>query len=233
MTRLRLLDLFCCAGGASVGYARAGFEVVGVDIRPRRNYPFRFVQMDALDYVRIHGWRYDAIHASPPCQAFTIANKGPRERGEVEHPDLLAPTRDALRRLGRPYVIENVPGAPLIDPMLLCGSMFDLRARDVDGRWLALRRHRLFESNVWLMSAGGCAHDATPVGGSYGGGHYERTDQRDAKRRGGYTPPPAVRAALLGIDWKMTRHELAQAIPPAYTEHIGTQLIAEIRRAAA
>lgn len=225
MTKPRLLDLFCCAGGAGVGYARAGFEVVGVDIDPQPNYPFEFHQADALTYLSEHGNEFHVIHASPPCQAYSIT----RHSHSVEHPDLLAPTRAALVQLGSPYVIENVEGAPLIDPLTLCGSEFGLRANDVDGIPLVMRRHRLFESNIWLMGAGGCFHDQTLVGGSYTGNHHRKPGHRDnPARRGGYTPALSVRAALLGIDWKMTEHELAQSIPPAYTEFIGLQLLEQL-----
>ncbi|MFE4469526.1 hypothetical protein ACFRFH_11995 [Leifsonia sp. NPDC056824] len=223
MSRPRLLDLFCCAGGAGMGYHRAGFDVVGVDIDPQPNYPFEFHQGDALEYLRHHRHVFDAVHASPPCQLYSTTANAHDASG---HPDLVEPTRGAILEAGLPYVIENVEGAPLVDPLLLCGTMFGLRAPDVDDVPLALRRHRLFESNVWLMGAGGCAHDNTQVAGSYTGGRHRTPEHRDnPARRGGYTPAKSVRAALLGIDWKMTEHELAQAIPPAYTEFIGAQLI--------
>lgn len=227
----RLLDLFCCAGGAGTGYARAGFDVVGVDIDAQPRYPFEFHQGDALEYLREHGPDFDVIHASPPCQRYSVT----RHAHGVEHPDLLAPTRAALIELGLPYVIENVPEAPLIDPLVLCGSEFGLRAPDVDGVELAMRRHRLFESNIWLMGAGGCVHDDTIVGGSYKGVYakFRRPEGRDdPNRRGGYTPAVSVRGALMGIDW-MNEHELAQAIPPAYTEFIGNQLIRSLTLEAA
>ena len=127
-------------------------------------------------------------------------------------------------------MIENVEGAPLIDPLTLCGSEFGLRALDVDGVPLVLRRHRLFESNLWLVGAGGCYHDRTQVAGSYTAGRHRTPAHRDnPERRGGYTPALSVRAALLGIDWRMNEHELAQAIPPAYTEFIGAQLLEHVR----
>lgn len=220
----RLLDLFSCAGGAGMGYHRAGFEVVGVDIDPQPRYPFEFHQADAMEYVAAHWSEFDVIHASPPCQAYSIT----RNAHDANHPDLLEPTRDALIATGLPYVIENVEGAPLIDPLTLCGTEFGLRARDVDGVELALKRHRLFESNVFLMGAGGCEHDGTPWAGVYGGSRHRTPEHRDnPERRGGYTPARPVRASLLGVDW-MNDYELAQAIPPAYTEHIGHQLIAAL-----
>jgi DNA (cytosine-5)-methyltransferase 1 len=220
----RLLDLFCCAGGAGMGYHRAGFEVVGVDIEPQPHYPFEFIQADALAYAASHADEFDVIHASPPCQVHSATANAHR----VKHPDLLAPTRDLLRQLGRPYVIENVERAPLIDPVMLCGTMFGLRAADTDGVELQLQRHRLFETSFPVgMAPAPCAHDSTPVGGSYKGSRRRTPADRDQKRRGGYTPALSVRAELLGIDWMNMRneHELAQAIPPAYTEFIGRQLI--------
>ncbi len=225
----RLLDLFCCAGGAAMGYHRAGFEVVGVDINPQKNYPFEFHQADAIDYLIAHAHEFAAVHASPPCQTHSIT----KHAHASEHPDLLEPTRDALIETGLPYVIENVEGAPLRDPLTLCGSEFGLRAEDIDGLPLALRRHRLFESNIWLVGAGGCIHDDTQIAGSYTAGRHRTPEHRDnPARRGGYTPALKVRAALLGIDWKMNEHELAQAIPPAYTEFIGGQLLAALAVAA-
>jgi DNA (cytosine-5)-methyltransferase 1 len=229
MSRPRLLDLFCCAGGASVGYHRAGFEVVGVDLdgRHRRRYPFEFHQGDALEYVRAHGHEFAAIAASPPCQAYTAANRANRAAGKNPHPDLVAPTRVALAATGRPYIIENVEGAPLLHPLLLCGTEFGLEAVDTDGTPLELRRHRVFESNVYLYGAGGCQHKPVTghqVGGVYGGGSATITRARTI-RHGGYTPATPVRAALLGVDWTMTQYELSQAIPPAYTEHLGRQLL--------
>jgi DNA (cytosine-5)-methyltransferase 1 len=225
--RPRLLDLYSCAGGASRGYHLAGFDVVGVDIDPQPRYPFAFHQADALTYLTDHGHEYDVIHASPPCQAYSVT----KHAHDREHPDLLQPTREALQATGLPYVIENVPGAPLIDPLTLCGTEFGLTAPDLDGITVALRRHRLFESNIWLMGAGGCYHDATPVAGSYTGSRNRTPEHRDQPRLGGYTPHRTVRAALLRIDW-MTEHELAQAIPPAYTEWIGTQLLDALKEAA-
>jgi len=225
----RLLDLFSCAGGAAVGYARAGFEVVGVDIQPQPHYPFEFHQADALEYAAEHGDEFDFIHASPPCQAYSKTKNAHTNT----HPDLLIPTRWVLHMIGKPYVIENVEGAPLVDPLRLCGTEFGLRALDVDGLPLALQRHRLFESSMWLEGAGGCIHDGTQIAGSYKASRHRTPAQRDnPARRGGYTPALPVRAALLGIDWHMNEHELAQAIPPAYTEWIGRQLIESMELAA-
>lgn len=214
-----------------MGYHKAGFEVTGVDKDKQKNYPFEFIQTDAIEYLFEHGHEYVVRHASPPCQLFSTTKHSHADKGE--HPDLLVPTRKALIEVGGIYVIENVEGAPLIDPLTLCGSEFGLRAPDVDGLPLALKRHRLFESNVWLVGAGGCAHDNTQIAGSYTAGRHRTPEHRDnPARRGGYTPALSVRAALLGIDWTMNEHELAQAIPPAYTEFIGDQLIKALAVAA-
>jgi DNA (cytosine-5)-methyltransferase 1 len=211
-----------------MGYHRAGFDVVGVDIDPQPRYPFEFHQADALEFLREHGHEFDAIHASPPCQAYSVT----RHAHDSEHPDLVEPTREAMNATGLPWVMENVEGAPLVAPLTLCGSEFGLRAQDVDGMWLALKRHRLFESNVFLMGAGGCSHDNTQIAGVYTGSRHRKPEHRDNPgRRGGYTPARTVRAALMGIDW-MNEHELAQAIPPVYTEFIGAQLIEALEMAA-
>jgi DNA (cytosine-5)-methyltransferase 1 len=217
---MRLLDLFCCEGGAAMGYHRAGFEVVGVDINPQPRYPFEFHQGDALEFLAAHGHEFDVIHASPPCQAYSIT----KHSHNVEHVELIEPTRALLVASGKPYVMENVVGAPIVDALTLCGSMFGLVAEDDDGTPLRLQRHRLFESNVWLMAAGPCFHDPSmEVGGVYGGGSRDRNHAMEI-RRGGYTPGKRVRADLMGMDWA-TLHGLSQAIPPAYTEFIGGQLM--------
>lgn len=223
MNAPRILDLFCGEGGAAMGYHRAGFEVVGVDVDSRalRRYPFETIHADALDVLAdtrfVAG--FDAVHASAPCQAYSITR---HTHGRV-HPELIDPVREGLSASGLPYVIENVPGAPLRSPLLLCGSMFDLGAIDTDGTRLRLQRHRLFESNVFLFGPGtDCRHDTRiQVGGVYGGGS---SDHRNSGIRGGYSPAKKTAAALIGADW-MTLHGLAQSIPPAYTEFIGTQLV--------
>jgi DNA (cytosine-5)-methyltransferase 1 len=203
----RLLDLFCGAGGCSVGYDRAGFEVVGVDIAPQPRYPFEFHEADALTFP-LEG--FDAVHASPPCRAHTTL----RHRTGGDYPDLVAATRHRLLDSGLPYVIENVVGAPLLNPVTLCGSAFGL---GVGGR--QLRRHRLFESNAPVM-AHPCQHHGPAVGvyGTGGGGQMTRGFKAEGV---------ADARVALGIDW-MSLAELAQAIPPAYTEHIGGYLLAEV-----
>ena len=208
--RPKLLDLYCGAGGAGVGYHRAGFDVTGVDLNPQPNYPFTFHQVDALEYLAEHGHRFDAIHASPPCQRYS---KSTRRWGTNDsHPDLVEPTRDLLRASGRTYVIENVPGAPLVDPTVLCGSMFGLRLDG--GRYL--RRHRLFESNVPLAPPPSCDHTGLAVG-VYG--HPGGSSQRDGLTFGSF----AMWQAVMGVDW-MTVRELGQSIPPAFTTWVGDQL---------
>lgn len=227
MSRPRLLDLFSCAGGAGMGYWRAGFKVTGIDIEPQPRYPFEHHVTDAIEYLLEHGQEFDVIHASPPCQVHSRT----KHAHTSEHPDLLQPTRDALRRVGVPYIIENVEGAPLIDPVLLCATMFGLRANDVDGVELQLQRHRLFETSFPVpLAPAPCAHDSTPIAGVYGGSRHRKPEHRDnPARRGGYVPAREVRSRLLGIDWMKTDHELAQAIPPVYTEWLGVQALAHIR----
>jgi DNA (cytosine-5)-methyltransferase 1 len=207
--RPRLLDLFCGAGGAAMGYYRAGFDVVGVDNRPQPRYPFEFHQGDALTWPM---GGFDAIHASPPCQAYSAMRTNWNARND--HPDLLPPTRVLLDISGLPWVIENVPGAPMDPLVLMCGSAFGL---GIPG--YQLRRHRWFEvSGFWPMSLP-CQHSG-PVIGIYG------DHGRDHRRKEGYGRyfTLAERQEALGIDW-MARDELDQAIPPAYTEHIGRQLL--------
>lgn len=224
---VKLLDLFCCEGGAGIGYHRAGFDVTGVDIEPKyaKRYPFDFHAADALEFVKEHGHEFDAIHASPPCQGYSMATNGSHTKGD--HPRLIEPVRDALTATGKPWVIENVIGAPLRNPLMLCGTMFYLRATDTDGTELRLERHRLFESNVSMLAPATCWHGKNrPVGGVYGGGRKDRWEAKHV-RKGGYTPPSkTVRAKLIGVDPDhMTLHGLNQSIPPAYTEHIGLQLL--------
>jgi hypothetical protein len=212
--RPRLLDLFCGAGGAAMGYHRAGFEVVGVDIRPQPHYPFEFWQMDALDF---DASAFAAIHASPPCQLFSRAGKlRDAQGGKSSSLDLLTPVRPLIQATGLPYVIENVTGAPL-EGVFLCGSSFGL----------GVRRHRIFESNLLLLGAP-CQHQAQgrPVGVYHVPG--------DDIPKGGKTARDVPEAQeAMGIDWMPKWDELKEAIPPAYTEHIGRQLMAHLASVAA
>ena len=221
----RILDLFCCAGGAAKGYADAGFEVVGVDIDPQPNYPYEFHQADAIEFVKEHGHEFDAIHASPPCQTFSRT----KTLHGNEHPDLIKPTRDALVASGKPWVMENVVGAPLIDPIKLSGQHFNMTAQDVDGVPLKLVRNRLFESNILLRVPDSFhANRHIQTASIYGAGGGWTPRHRDIHdRRGGYIPHTDVIKQLLGIDW-MSKHEMSQSIPPVFTEWVGGQIIDHI-----
>jgi DNA (cytosine-5)-methyltransferase 1 len=216
-----LLDLFCKAGGAGMGYHRAGFDVVGVDIEPQPRYPFAFIQADALEFLGSllggqHG--FAAVHASPPCQAYTAMRSRWPDR---DYPELIGPTRELLERIGLPYVIENVEGAPLQDPIMLCGSMFP---------GLEVRRHRLFECS-FPVTRPHCDHAGQgPVVGVYG--NTGAGGNRGLERRRGRTNGVADWRRAMGVDW-MTAKELTQAIPPAYTEFIGHTMIHETERMAA
>lgn len=211
-----------------MGYYRAGFDVVGVDIAPQPHYPFRYWQMDALEsFCRLdpevlEAQGFDAIHASPPCQSYSTLGV---LHGKV-YPELVEPVRDLLIGSGLPYVIENVLGAPLHNAVTLCGSEFQLTTRTLLHGQVWLKRHRLFESNVFLWSAGGChCHGklTVPVYGHGGGGNRQ-------KMRGAGVAQAS--REVMGIDW-MTRAELDQAIPPAYTEFIGAQIMAHLKAKAA
>lgn len=221
-----LLDLFSCQGGASSGYVEAGFDVIGVDHRPQPHYPFAFEVADLSDPATILGLiarhRPRAVHASPPCQRFTQGLAGNVKADN--YPDLVASTRAALAASGLPYVIENVPRAPLLNPLTLCGTEFGLTTHDDDGSEVWLRRHRLFESNVTLMGAGGChcASKRGKIAGVYGGARSTREGAKE--RKGGYTPSVEVARRLLGVPW-MTLHGAQQCIPPAYAAFIGGQLL--------
>lgn len=229
----RLLDLFCGAGGASMGYHRAGFEVVGVDVKPQPRYPFTFVQDDALALLSTYqpgiGWwdepPFDAIHASPPCQAWSqlvTMRTDLRDNGAHDHPELVEPTREYLEATGLPYVIENVPGAPLINAVTICGGAAGLPVVETMQGRRRVRRHRLFETN-WPLMVPPCDHSYPSLGVYGNGGHWKRTGDR----RGGYQGSFAECRIGMEMDWT-TRAELAQAIPPAYTEIIGQQLLALI-----
>ena len=202
-----------------MGYHRAGFEVVGVDIDPQPRYPFEFHQAGALEYLAEHGREFDVIHASPPCQhASTIAKQQRILRpGKYNHPDLIEPTRRALIASGKPYIIENVEGADLINPAELCGSWFGLD----------LRRHRNFETSFPLFSTP-CSH------------HWQKPRFRSLDKRRNtlasvigvhghinYSGEFELRKNAMGIEW-MNSDELSEAIPPAYTEFIGKQLLSQL-----
>jgi DNA (cytosine-5)-methyltransferase 1 len=211
VSRPKLLDLFCGAGGAAMGYSRAGFEVTGIDIEPMPNYPFKFVRMDALEYVAEHGKAFNVIHASPPCQGYSVmAHATGREA-----PRLIPATREALRATGRPYVIENVELAhrEMRNYVTLCGTMFGLK----------IRRHRLFEmSPAYYGLLPPCACQNGVKRGQLVG------QMLSGKVAPGRAPRPGIytesdRREAIGVPW-MTTMEARQAVPPAYTEFIGQQL---------
>ena len=203
MTRPRLLDLFCGAGGCAAGYVRAGFEVHGVDIKPQPRYLLSgassFTQADALEYLAAHGREFDAIHASPPCQAYSAALR----HMASPKPQLIEVVRRALAM--RPYVIENVVGAPLHFPALVCGTALGL----------PLRRHRLFECSFLAMSSG-CIHSIETM----------NPHRASSRLRIGYAPERRF-AEAMGTHW-MSKAEARQAIPPAYTQFIGKQLLSAL-----
>lgn len=211
MSKPRLLDLFCCAGGAGMGYSLAGFDVVGVDIDPQPHNPHPFIQADvmAMDVKFLR--TFDAIHASPPCQAYSQAH---RIRGR-DHPDLIAPLRRMLNAAGVPYVIENVPGAPLNPQhsIMLCGSMFPE---------LRVYRHRWFETSFRCRAPHHPAHDAPQV--KMG----RPVAQGDFIQVVGNFSGVAYAREAMGIDW-MPRDKLREAIPPAFTRYIGGQLLSHLR----
>lgn len=230
MNRPKLLDLFCKAGGAGVGYARAGFDVVGVDIEPQPRYPFQFIQADALEYVATHGHEYDAIHASPPCQGYSRLRHLPWLKHK-SWPLLIDPCRALLRASGVPYVMENVEDAPL-DGLVLCGRMFGL----------PLFRHRRFESSVLILTPPHEPHDQVIGHGRMVNDRRKGTLNAGSAKGvwgtsrivtvagGQFVKADGERA--MGIDW-MTKDELSQAIPPAYTEFIGRALLPHLTSKAA
>jgi DNA (cytosine-5)-methyltransferase 1 len=218
----RLLDLFCCAGGAGVGYYRAGFEVVGVDIVPRPRYPYAFIQEDALKLDPEFIASFDAIHASPPCQSYSDLAK--RNGNGDEWPRLVEPVREMLIRSGKPYVIENVEGAPLLNAVVLCGTMFP---------GLRVLRHRLFEANFEIVPP---PHKKHPKVHTFDKrkSHFGKTNEWTdfVQVTGGGNCSLAAAREAMGIDW-MTKGEINEAIPPAYTELIGRQLMAHMDAEAA
>jgi len=206
------LDLFCCEGGAGMGYALAGYMVTGVDIVPRPRYPFKFVLGDALEYLEAHGHEYDLIHASPPCQGYSHLTP---DAHKSKYPKLIPKLREMLQQLGKPYVIENVAGArhELENPVMLCGSMFGLRTQ----------RHRYFETNFHIAAPSACDHTLIPL--------LVTTASKASREKRfalGMKPKSVKNApAAYGIDW-MSCDGLKESIPPAFTRHIGEAAMRQI-----
>ncbi|MEW1828587.1 SAM-dependent methyltransferase [Streptomyces sp. NPDC088196] len=206
--RLRVLDLFCCQGGAAKGYTNAGFDVTGVDLAPQPRYPYRFIQADAVDFIHKHGAEFDFIHASPPCQFYTQCQ---RIQGR-EHPALIAPTRAALEATGRPWVIENVEDAApeLRNPVTLCAAVFGMRTY----------RHRLFETGggFTFTPPRHLPHLAplTKMGRPRAAGHF-------AHYVGNFSGVQEARDDM-GVPW-MNRDGIRECIPPAYAELIGRAFV--------
>jgi DNA (cytosine-5)-methyltransferase 1 len=207
---MRLLDLFCGVGGASAGYAEAGFEVTGIDLKHGKRYPYTYIKGNVLEYLKDLQFlrSFDVIHASPPCQTHSITQHLRNAQGKTTRKlDLIPETRAALIASAVPYIIENVPGSPLIDPIQLCGSAFNLK----------VRRHRLFESNMQLQGTE-CNHKAQgrPIG-VYG-------SLNDEIPKGGKTATNINEARqAMRIEWGIWT-ELVEAIPPAYTKYLGSQI---------
>lgn len=220
MSRPTLLDCFCKAGGATKGYMDAGFLVFGVDIEPQPRYVGHgFCQADALDFIRDHGWRFDVIAASPQCHASTTASNRWRGKGTKAdtHVNLIGPTREALLRTGKPYVIENVPGASrsLLSPVVYRGGAF----------WLRVERPRLFESNVRLSPPTRVpVRDPVGVYGKADGRRLTQHPRADGSHQYAARSIEEAADAMGGLHW-MNERELMESIPPAYTRHIGEQLI--------
>jgi len=209
--KFKLLDLFCGGGGASMGYYRAGFEVVGVDIKKQPRYPFDFVQGDALILAVLMCEYFDVIHASPPCQFASILT--PPEN-KPNHPNLIPATKEVLQNSGKFYVIENVPGAKehLTNPLLLCGTMFGLN----------LWRHRFFEIHPRIAPpVAKCNHSKNPVVVSGTTRRLIRGKRRDFSAK--------ERRDAMDVPW-MRIIDMDQAIPPAYTEFIGRELISLLNK---
>lgn len=209
---MKLLDLFCGAGGAAMGYHQAGFdEIVGVDLAPQKRYPFTFIEGDALEYLALHGAEFDAIHASPPCQFYS--HETPTQH-RSNHLDLIGPVRELLLKTGKPWVIENVIGAKnkLHNPLLLCGSMLGLKV------W----RHRLFETSFSIRAPAFCNHMELPV-------LVTGTTRRSTEKGGRFDYSVQQKRDAMEVQW-MTEKELTQAIPPAYTRWIGERLLKEIKQ---
>lgn len=214
----KLLDLFCKAGGAGSGYDLAGFDVTGVDIQKQKHYPFKFVQSDAFDYVKRYGYLYDVIHASPPCQFASKSTAIAKSKGKI-YPNLVPYTRYILSKFEVPSIIENVPGAIIRPDIVLTGTMFGLK----------VLRKRIFEiNNCFILQSGIPPKVGTVKDGDYcsifGKGSW-RKSKGDAIPKHAKNTVRETWAYSMGITHHMNEIELAEAIPPAYTEYIGKQII--------
>lgn len=222
---MQLLDLYCCAGGAAVGYHRAGFDVTGVDHTWQRRYPFRFIWSDALTFLRNNrdeiAATYAAVHASPPCQDHSTLTQGNRGREDWwdRHEDLIDATREGLNEVGLPWVLENVPASWIRPDIVLCGEMFGL----------GVIRHRYFELGFWRpMETLAHRDHRGPVRG-WRHGRFVEGPYFQVYGQGGGKGTLVDWSAAMGIDW-MSRAELVEAIPPAYTEWIGGELAKWVSR---
>lgn len=221
--KYKLLDLYCKAGGAGMGYYSAGFDVTGIDIEPQKHYPFKFIQSDAIEYVKRYGYLYDAIHASPPCQEASRSTAQWKAKGK-KYPDLIPLTRVTLKKFDVPVIIENVPDAMIRPDIKLRGYMFNLK----------VIRERLFEiHNCFILQAGIPQKNGSVRAGDYacvfGKGSY-RKNKLDQEPKFKKTTVRETWAYAMGIEslssfWNMSDIELAEAIPPAYTEYIGKQVL--------
>lgn len=220
---LRVLDLFCGEGGAAMGYHLAGFEVIGVDVVPQPRYPFQFLQANAVYLDPAFVAMFDLVHASPPCQFGTALRHAPNAKGEAGHPNLIPATRELLRAAGAPYVIENVEAVRghLIEPVLLCGTMFDLAASTAAEERFRLQRHRLFETDWGFSTDRTCDH-AGPVIGVYGGHVRNRSFTHGGRGTVDFAGEdrPAMARQAMGMDWA-TMGGMSEAVPPAFTWYIG------------
>lgn len=207
MKKLKLLDLYCCGGGAGFGYEQAGFKVTGIDIEPQPKHRGLFIQADAIEYLKKHYQDYDVIHASPPCQAYSMASMQFRKAGK-KYVDLIEETRQELIKTGKPYIIENVPDSPLINPIVLCGAMFGMKTY----------RHRLFESNIQIEQPLHPAHNAPNA--KMG----RKPKEGEFIQYVGHFSGVKMVQDMTGLHW-LGQYELAQSIPPQYTKYIGEQVI--------
>lgn len=210
---IKLLDLFSGAGGAGLGYIQAGFDVTGID-NVKKPYPSTFIKADVMALDIEYLQQFDVIHASPPCQSYSITQNLAKAQGKKStKPQLVKPVREMLKLSGKPYIMENVIGAPLFDPVMLCGSAFNLK----------VRRHRIFESNLNLIGTK-CNHKAQgrPIG-IYG-------SLNDQIPNGGKTAANIDEAneamGTVGFKWR----NLCEAIPPAYTKYLGEQILKQLNK---